>query len=189
MKRVLIVSEAGKGCDLLYNLIESTSNYEIITALSGGEARQIVFTEDYDIIVINMPLSDESGLELSEKIVAETGACVILIVHTERYDEILYRYEEKGIAVLEKPLSRQAFLHTLRLMTALHNRLNNLRFENNTLKSKIDEIRMVDRAKCVLIQYLGMTEPMAHRHIEKQAMDMRVSKRRIAEDILRTYEM
>ena len=48
---------------------------------------------------------------------------------------------------------------------------------------------MIDRAKCILIQYLNMTEAEAHRYIEKQAMDMRSTKRVIAEGILRTYEI
>ena len=39
-----------------------------------------------------------------------------------------------------------------------------------------------------LIQYLSMTESQAHRYIEKQAMDMRLPKRAVAESILNTYE-
>ena len=50
------------------------------------------------------------------------------------------------------------------------------------------EIRLVDRAKCILIQYLDMTEKEAHRHIEKLAMDKRKTRREIAESILRSYE-
>ena len=33
-----------------------------------------------------------------------------------------------------------------------------------------------------------MTEPEAHRYIEKQAMDLRISKREAAENIIRTYQ-
>lgn len=189
MKRILIVSGAGKGCDTLCELVKSVSDCEAVTALSGSAARRTVFSDGYDIAIINTPLPDEFGLELADGIACETDCCVILIVRAEQYSELSYKCEDKGIAVLPKPLSKQSFTQTLRLMGALHNRLTGLRSENSSLKTKIDEIRMVDRAKCVLIQYLGMTEPMAHRHIEKQAMDMRVSKRRIAEDILRTYEM
>lgn len=189
MRRVLIVSDVGKECDRLYGLVDAAARYEVKTATCGEGALQTALSEDCDVVVLNTPLASEPGFELAEQIVAETGAFVILLVGREEYDAVSLAYEEKGIAVLEKPLSASALLQALRLMTALHSRLNHLRSENNTLKSKIDEIRLVDRAKCVLIQYLGMTEPMAHRHIEKQAMDMRVSKRRIAEDILRTYEM
>ena len=42
----------------------------------------------------------------------------------------------------------------------------------------------MDRAKCLLIECCGMTEPEAHSYIEQQAMNQRRSKRDIAEDII-----
>ena len=63
-----------------------------------------------------------------------------------------------------------------------------LKKENNKLLQKIEDIRMIDRAKCILIQYLNMTGAEAHRYIEKQAMDMRSTRKVVAEGILRTYE-
>jgi response regulator NasT len=35
---------------------------------------------------------------------------------------------------------------------------------------------------------MKMTEKEAHRYIEKQAMDMRITKRAVAEKIIRTFE-
>ena len=61
--------------------------------------------------------------------------------------------------------------------------------ENIRLQKKIDEIRIVDRAKLVLIQVLKMTEPQAQHYIEKQSMDLRQSRLVTAENILRTYEV
>ena len=63
-----------------------------------------------------------------------------------------------------------------------------LQKEHGRLQQKIEEMRLVDRAKCTLVQYLGLTEPQAHRYLEKQAMDMRMTRREVAEEILRTYE-
>ena len=48
----------------------------------------------------------------------------------------------------------------------------------------MEEIRLVNRAKWLLIEQLKMTEAEAHRHIEKQAMDRCVTRRAVAEDIL-----
>ena len=63
-----------------------------------------------------------------------------------------------------------------------------LKKENSKLRGKIEEIRLVDRAKCLLIQYLDMTEPEAHRAIEKEAMDRRVTRKEIAKEIVSRYE-
>jgi len=56
------------------------------------------------------------------------------------------------------------------------------------MESALIDIRIIDRAKCLLISYLNMSEQEAHRYIEKQAMDMRLTKRMIAEGIIKTYE-
>lgn len=46
------------------------------------------------------------------------------------------------------------------------------------------EIRLVNRAKWLLIQQHGMTEAEAHHFIEKQAMDRCVKRKVIAEEII-----
>ena len=73
-------------------------------------------------------------------------------------------------------------------MIASRKRVSYLENENLRLQKKIDEIRLVDRAKCILIQYLQMTEAQAHKYIEKQAMNLRQSRLQTAESILKTYE-
>ena len=85
-------------------------------------------------------------------------------------------------------MNRVIFWSALKLVNATYNKMYKLKRENNKLLHKIEDIRMIDRAKCILIQYLNMTEAEAHRYIEKQAMDMRATKRIIAEGILKTYE-
>ena len=60
--------------------------------------------------------------------------------------------------------------------------------ENQRLQIKLIDLRIVNRAKYALIQYLGMTEEQAHKYIEQQAMNQRISKRKAAENIIKTYE-
>ncbi|MBQ6404375.1 MAG: ANTAR domain-containing protein, partial [Oscillospiraceae bacterium] len=57
-----------------------------------------------------------------------------------------------------------------------------------TVEEKIDEIRLVNRAKWLLIAHEGLTEPEAHRLISKTAMDRHRTKREIAQEILQKYE-
>ena len=52
----------------------------------------------------------------------------------------------------------------------------------------MEEIRLVNRAKWILIEQLKMTEAEAHRFIEKQAMDRCSAKREIALGIIKTYQ-
>ena len=74
------------------------------------------------------------------------------------------------------------------MLQATRARMMNVMKEYSKLQTKIEEARLVNRAKCILIQYLKLTEPQAHRYIEKQAMDQRLSKTEVAQNILKTYE-
>ncbi len=51
-----------------------------------------------------------------------------------------------------------------------------------------DEQRLIIRAKRTLMLYLNMSEAAAHRYIDKRATDMRLTKKEIAKNILKTYE-
>ena len=60
--------------------------------------------------------------------------------------------------------------------------------KNESLREKMVDIRVVNRAKWLLISRLDMTEEDAHYYIEKQAMDTRISRREVAEEIIRAYD-
>ena len=182
------MSSSEKATKQLADLLKSPYDYMINTAESGKQARQKAFEEEYALVIINTPLSDESGIGLAETIATSTVSGVVLIAKAEVADEVSGNCENFGTFVLSKPLSKQLFFQTLRLMSASRSRMQMLQSENSYLKNKIDEMKLINRAKFTLMQYLNMTEPMAHRYIEKRAMDMRLSKREIAENILKTYE-
>lgn len=187
MESVLVVS-APKGQEAILQLLNQGGGCQPQSVPSGGEARRLLLETGYDLVVINAPLSDEFGAELALYVAQQGFSGVILLVRREQADMVSAKVEDYGVFVVEKPLSRQMFYQALRLVAASRRRMLGLKQENARLMQKIEEIRLVDRAKCALIQYLGMTEQQAHRYLEKQAMDLRVTRREVAQGILKTYE-
>jgi response regulator NasT len=188
MNSVLIVSSTEKGKVLLKELLTLNSYKEIMMANNGGEARRILIEKEFDMCLINAPLSDEFGTELALNIVNKTMMQVMIIVKSELEEDISLNLEGYGVFVVSKPINRQVFWNALKLITASHNRMIGLKNENIQLQKKIEDIRFIDRAKYALIEYLKMTETEAHRFIEKQSMDMRITRREVAASILKTYE-
>ncbi|MPN45447.1 hypothetical protein SDC9_193014 [bioreactor metagenome] len=74
------------------------------------------------------------------------------------------------------------------MVSAMETRLVMFQKENMKLQKKIQDMRLVDRAKSVLMQCLKMDEDSAHHYMEKQAMDLRCTKAEIAQNIIRTYK-
>jgi len=188
MNSVLIVSSSDKGIELLTQLLNANAPSSITSATNSGEARRLLSNFEYDLIIINAPLKDEFGDNLSATITEISASGVILVVKSEIADDISAKVEDYGVLVVSKPIIRQVFFQSLKLALASKKRILGLKNENIHLQHKLEEIRLVTRAKCVLIQYLNMTENQAHRYIEKQAMDMRTTREEIAQNILKTYE-
>ena len=115
-------------------------------------------------------------------------AGVVLLVKAEMADEVAARVEDAGVFVVPKPLNRALLFGAVKLAQAANRRIMGLQRQNNILQQKIDDIRLVDRAKCALIQYRLLTEPEAHKYIEREAMDSRRTRREVAQAILRMYE-
>ena len=56
------------------------------------------------------------------------------------------------------------------------------------IRKLVEEIRLVNRAKLILIKMRGMTEAEAHRFIVHSAMDRCVKKRQVAREIIDYHE-
>ena len=187
MERVLIVSSSQEGRRFIAELLPPGA--QTAAAASGAEARRQLADFDYDTVVINAPLTDEYGHELARLAARQSMAGVLMLVKNERVDDVAARVEEDGVFVLPKPVSRPLFFQSLKLLDAARRHMLALQKENRRLQAAIEESKLIGRAKCALIQCALMTEPQAHRHIEKQAMDLRLTKREVAESILKTYEL
>jgi response regulator NasT len=188
MESSLIVSSTEKGIEFFTEILKADGFQQIATIGTGGETRRILLEKDFDLVIINTPLRDETGENLSRHIASKGVSQVILVVKSEYYDAVSAACEHDGVMTIAKPVNKAVFWSALKLCKSAHNRLKRMHDENAKLKQKIEDIRIVDRAKCILISYMNMSEKEAHRYIEKQAMDMRSTKRVIAEEILKTYE-
>ena len=188
VENALIVSHAEKSLDFFMEILNSAQIGHIVGISTCGEARRLLLEREFDLVLINAPLKDETGENLSRHIAAKGVSQVILVVAAEYFDAVSAHCENDGILTISKPINKTVLWSAVKLAKAAHSKIKRMHSENSKLKQKIDDIRIIDRAKCILISYMNMSEKEAHRYIEKEAMDMRMPKRAIAEGILRTYE-
>ncbi len=184
---VLLVSASEKFRETALSLLPQTDYWPVDTAGSAGAARRAMLETPYDLVLIHAPLRDEFGSRLAADICRSSGAGALLLVKKELYDDVYAKVMEDGVMVLPTPASAQTVTQTLRIMCAARERLRRMEEKQATVEEKIEEIRLVNRAKWLLIEQLQMTEGDAHRYIEKQAMDLRISRKEVAENIIRTY--
>lgn len=184
LRPALVVSGTEKGRTLLKTLLEGSVYRPAAFAGSGGEARRVLLSTELDAVLVNAPLPDEFGQELA-CLAAEEGKGALLVVKRELFAEAANRVGPCGVFTLAKPASREEFSRVLDLLGAWKCREEKLIAENRRLLSKLEEVKLVCRAKCLLTEREGISEAEAHRRIEKLAMDRRTTRRAVAEELLR----
>lgn len=189
MEKILIVSSQKESSDALYDIIKPLGFVGYEYAASGNEARRKVYHADFDIIIINTPLSDEFGTELVLDFADNTSSAMILLVKSNIKEQVQEKVIVTGAFVIGKPLNKQVLLQAIPFILNSKQIITTLKEQNKALKKKMDDIKVIERAKFSLSRYLDLDEKQAHRYIQKQAMNLRVSPRVIADNILKTYEV
>jgi response regulator NasT len=155
---------------------------------SASSARRNILERFYDIVVINTPLVDENGVELAIDIAEDTNISVLVVTSSDIYGDVLDRVTDSGVLAIQKPFPRGLLNKSIRYLVSTQNRIQALSKEISKAKDKLEEIRVISRAKVMLVEKKNMTEDEAHKFIGNQAMNDGVSRKRAAERIMDDLE-
>ena len=187
MKRVLLLSKKGKGKNALIAYLLEMGDYQVTSTQSGENGRKLFLADEYDLILINTPLEDKIGYETVAVVSSRTASGVIIFIKNSQVDSVSEKMEKAGVMVVGKPLVKGMLVQAVHFSQVVKQRIIVLQRENERLAGRLDAVKTVNKAKWVLVKYLNMSEEQAHRYIERQAMERRMSKGEVARRILKTY--
>ena len=184
---LLIVSASGNFYTAAAELLPSSQYQPIHTAASVNEAKRYLASRDFDFVIVNSPLPDESGTRFAIDSCRSQTTIVLLLSRSDIYAEVHDEVAEHGVFTLPKPTNKTLLLQALNWMASARERLRKMEQKTSSIEERMEEIRIVNRAKCLLISELKMTEPQAHHYIEKTAMDNCIPKKEAAKNIIKLY--
>lgn len=169
--------------DVLYQ-----AKINCVVCSTAAEARRASLCRPFDIFVINSGLPDEHGNELAIAIADSNECGGVYIDDYTRVEQIEDELNGCGVVALSRPITKSALLEAVKIISVSNARVRELKAKNDELAAKLEDMKYITRAKIVLMRSLGYSEEQAHKYIEKKSMDQRVSRRKVAMDILKTYE-
>lgn len=184
---LLIVARKNSFSDTIINLLKD-KNDPIKLVESISEARRELIDNDYDLMIISSPLPDEFGINFAIDAGYKYKMGIILFVKNELYDEVYDKTYDYGILTVSRPTSANIIIQSVKLLESSIIRERKLVEKPMGIKDKLEEIRLINNAKLLLIKHLHMSEDEAHKHIEKRAMFIRKTKIYVAKEIISKYK-
>ncbi|SCZ79414.1 ANTAR domain-containing response regulator [Pseudobutyrivibrio xylanivorans] len=185
MDRALIVCDNEKGTSFYKSFLKENGYMDMVAVTSGPMAKRAILDYDFDICIINGPIGGTSGEELSKDIAEKNMCQVILFVKAELLEEISAQVEDYGVITVGKPINKQLFWQALKLAKVAQRRINMAHKENEKLEKKLEDMKVISRAKILLMVEKNISEEEAHKLIEKQAMDRRMTRIEVAREIVK----
>lgn len=185
---VLVVSSSDKLNDSIDSLLPR-SYYSPVTFVSSvAKAQRSLLEKSFDFIIINAPLPDDMGTRLAIDVCERGYSSCLMLLAPSLYEEVNAKVSSRGVFTLAKPLSATILQQCLKWMATNRERLRRFEKKEMSLDEKMAEIRTISRAKILLVEKKGMTENEAHKHIEKQSMDLCITKIELANRIIQEYQ-
>ena len=166
-----------------------TAKYgRVLTAETVQEARRAVEREKIALMVIFSPLKDEEEIPRLFDMADRRGIAAGYIVGREIYGETAYRLEGRNVFVVAYPLQMDQVLQIVSFLYQVQKRFWLVLSEQERLQSQVQDVQIVCRVKCLLVEKREMTEEEAHHFIEQEAMNTGLSKREAALKILKELQ-
>jgi AmiR/NasT family two-component response regulator len=180
---VIAEDEALIRLDLAEMLVEE--GYVVAGEASDGE-RAVELVEELrpDLVVLDVKMPKLDGISAAARIAEQRIAPVVILTAFSQRDLVDRARDAGAMAYLVKPFAKSDLVPAIEMARSRFAELRQLEAEVVDLTERLETRKLVDRAKGVLQQTLGISEPDAFRWIQKTAMDLRLSMRQVAEGVV-----
>ncbi len=182
--RVLVAEdEALIRLDLVELLTEA--DYEVVgEAVDGQEAVELARELKPDLVIMDVKMPRMDGISAAEIIAEERIAPIVMLTaFSER--ELVERARDAGaMAYVVKPFDATDVIPAIEIAVGRFAEIVAIEEELANLEERFESRKIIDQAKGILQEGLGLSEPEAFRWIQKTAMDLRKSMREVAEGVI-----
>lgn len=158
-------------------------------AEDGLSALKLVRSRQPDLLIIDAAMPGMDGLEVARLLYEDKLAPVIVLVSTVNSSLLDRAKGARVSALLTRPVDEASLLPAVELAMANYQEVVKLERQVQELKEALETRKLVERAKGILMETLGLTEAEAYRRMQKQSMDKRISMRQVAEAIILAHSI
>jgi two-component system, response regulator PdtaR len=180
---VIAEDEALIRLDLAEMLAEE--GYQVVGEAGDGE-RAVTLAEELrpELVVMDVKMPKLDGISAASRIAEQRIAPVVILTAFSQRDLVERARDAGAMAYLVKPFDKSDLVPAIEMARSRFAELRQLESEVADLSERLETRKAIDRAKGVLQDALGISEPDAFRWIQKTAMDLRLSMRDVAQGVV-----
>jgi len=161
------------------------NGFEVIAEAADGE-KAVALAEELrpDLVVmdVKMPLMD--GISAAEILTKKKIAPVVLLTAFSQRELVERASEAGALAYVVKPFTPNDLIPAIDIALGRYAQIQALEDEVADMAERLETRKILDRAKGILNNTMGLTEPEAFRWIQKASMDRRLTMKEVAQTVI-----
>ena len=161
------------------------NGFEVIAEAADGE-KAVALAEELkpDLVVmdVKMPLMD--GISAAEILTKKKIAPVVLLTAFSQRELVERASEAGALAYVVKPFTLNDLIPAIDIALGRYAQIQALEDEVADMAERLETRKILDRAKGILNNTMGLTEPEAFRWIQKASMDRRLTMKEVAQTVI-----
>lgn len=180
---VLAEDEAIIRLDLRETLEEE--GYEVVGETGrGDEATELIRTLAPDIAILDIKMPGLDGLAVARELTRDRVCAVLILSAFSQRDLIAEARDAGALAYLVKPFQRSELVPAIEVAIGRFREIRELSERSDSLEDQLAARKVIDRAKGLLIDEVGLSESDAFSYIRRTAMSERTTMAAVAERVL-----
>ena len=186
--RILIAEDDPLVAVTLSDQLTELGHNVIAVASDGEEAVMMARQVEPDIAILDIKMPNRDGISAAEEISRDLDLPILMLTAYSERPLVMRAAEAGALAYLLKPVAAEELAASLSLALARHKEKEILRGEIEKLEETLHERQMIDKAKSILMERVGLSENDAYSRMRQRAREKRVKMVQVAQTIIAAEE-
>jgi response regulator NasT len=188
-RQVLIVEDNSFIALGLRSDLEQLGHEVVGMAADAAEARQLFSERAPNLLLMDIRLGKDDGIELTRQLYAERP-CPVVIVSAFSDAELVARATEVGVfGYLVKPVAPDSLRVQIAVAVRRFEESQKLQQENQALLTRLESRKLIEKAKGILMKRLNLDEETAHRRLQLESQKRRINIAECAKRVIESEKM
>jgi response regulator NasT len=186
--RIAVADDEPDMCDYFAKILPRLGHRVVAVASTGTELVEQVRQHAPDLVITDIRMPDMDGIDAAIRIYKERAVPVILV--SAYHDaELIKRAEADHImGYLVKPIKQVDLAPAISLSMRRFEQFEALRQEATDLRQALEDRKLIERAKGILMKRTGLDEAAAFRRLQKTASDKNLKLAEVSRMIVTAEE-
>lgn len=183
-QRIVLVDSDAASRKNLKSMLTKLGYWVVGETGDGLNALKMVRTRQPELVILDSAIVGMDGFEVA-KIIHEDKLAPVVVLTAAYTQAMVERAKEARIsALLTKPVDEASMLPAIELALATYGEVVQLEGKLKELKELLETRKLLEKAKGIMMETMGLSEAESFRRMQKQSMNKRISMRQVAEAVI-----